>query len=192
MTFPKRPLVIGAGAAVLLGLAFFLGRTTAPTRIHEVTVSAKADVKSDAKLDAKVESTKAQQSTAGSVATDQGIEWDETTVYRPNGTVRSHTRSVRKADSTKTSSETKSSQESAKAETHAASHSESHTEYVYRDKLIETARPNWSVGAHAGLGTDLTPRYGGEVGRRIVGGLWLTASVDVPTRAATLGIRFDF
>lgn len=70
--------------------------------------------------------------------------------------------------------------------------------FVDREKLVakeaKAAPPGlkWSVGAAAGVDVQGRLRYGGELGRHLVGGLWFTAGVDVPTRAATLGLRLEF
>jgi hypothetical protein len=185
-------VVIGLAFAGVACLAFFLGRTTAPSKLHDVQVSATSDSKSDMKTDSQAERTASQQSTASSVATDQGSEWTEHTTFRPDGSIRSTRKTFKKADSRTETAEKKASQEVAKATAHAEAHAEAHTEYVYKDRLVEAARPNWSLGAHAGLGLDLKPRYGAELGRRVGGGLWLGVAVDVPTRAGEVVARLEF
>lgn len=164
-------------SAFLGAAGFELGRVSAPApaKTTEVSHSAVAAAKA-----ATVQKT---ETALSSVAVDQGVRWRERIVYRPGGTT-TVIRTVEKRDETKATE--------AKAETASATTIETRTVEVEKLKVVETARPNWSVAARAGLGLDGKPRYQGEAGRRIVGGLWLTLGADVATRAALVGLRMDF
>lgn len=63
---------------------------------------------------------------------------------------------------------------------------------VYRDKLVESAKPQWSAGVFAGAGLDGGRHLGGEVSRRLFGPVWAGVKVDVPAKAAMAGVRIEF
>ncbi len=69
---------------------------------------------------------------------------------------------------------------------------------VYKEKLVESARPAWLFSAKVGLGLDdRRPVYGGEVGRRILGpaflGAWgQAAGASLDGAAAGVGVTVLF
>lgn len=192
MGVSKRTAGLIGAAMAIVALAFFLGRTTAPEKIKTIEVSAKSDIKTDAKADTKQEAATSSKTTAGSFENDKSIEWTDTKVYRPNGKLLKETKTAKKADSVKQASATTEATASTKSEAHVEVRTETKTEYVYREKVVESAKPRWSAGAMGGVALGLKPHYGPAVGFRLIGGLWLDGTVDVPARAALVTARFTF
>jgi hypothetical protein len=158
-------------------LAFVIGRGTQKT----VTVEKVREVERAAEQ--KVEAARAEVATSKQAANTDHIQWRTKTVYLPGGTVEVTKEVVREVEK--------------KTEERAAQVVERKVtveKLVYRDRLqvVAAPAPRWAVGAAVGLGLDGRLRYGGQLERRVAGPLWLTAGVDVPTRAATLGLRLEF
>jgi hypothetical protein len=64
-------------------------------------------------------------------------------------------------------------------------------------KPVELSLPRYSLGVFAGTNTQsrlmsVPPSYGVSAGLRLVGGAWVKAQVDVPNRAATVGLEYQF
>jgi F420-0:gamma-glutamyl ligase len=134
-------------------------------------------------VERKVEVEKRVEVAVAQVETRDVVRWRTRVVTKADGT-RIETHETLKADEKKSATKTEKQAERIVTQ--------ERERLVYRDKLVETSRPGWSLGAQAGLGLDGKPRYGGEVGRRIVGGLWASVAVDVPTRSLWGGVRFEF
>jgi len=105
------------------------------------------------------------------------------TVTRPDGT-REHTVTVERRDDTKAAT--------------ATAAAETRIEYIDRVKLVEREKiterpaPQWSGAITYGRALDGGARYGAELGRRIIGPLWVTLAADVPSRAAMAGLRMEW
>lgn len=175
MTLPKRPLIFaGAGVLLLVGV-FLLGRSSAPTRTQ--TIEKVVQVKQTVEVEKRVEVAAAQTADA------HQVEWRTRTVYKPGGTVVV-TKEVAQRDEKKTATETKVVAERVRTEVQER--------LVYREKVVEAAQPRWAFGASVGAGTDLRMRYQGDVGFRLVSGLWVTLAVAPLERAALVGARVTF
>lgn len=166
-----------AGSAIAIGLlaSFVVGRATAPG--HSIATDRIADVKSDTSVHTVAAETKKAE------ATKEVVRWKTQTVYLPGGTVTVTKTVVKEAETKATASTTTSS-------TAAVVHETVRTEV--HEKIVTPPRPRWAVGANAGYGLDGKLRYGGQLERRIVGGLWVTAGVDVTSKAALIGLRWEF
>lgn len=176
MTMPSRGQALGVLAAVCL--SFVIGRGTQKT----VTVEKVREVEKAAEQ--KVEAARAEIATVKASAASDATHWRTKTVYLPGGTVEVEKEVVREV-------EKKTEERAVQVVTKVVTQEK----VVFRDRLVEQlqpAPPSWAVGAAAGLGLDGRPRYGGQVEWRAGGPLWFTVGVDVPTRAATLGLRLEF
>lgn len=178
-----------AGVVIVAG-AFALGHSMAPEKVRVIYQKRAEDAKLDLRRDTTENQTENWVAWTSADAVDNSIHWRTYTVYYPDGTIGVD-KSVDKADTHRTAaSSTTAATTDAKGSAEAL-HAESHIEYVYQDKLIERARPNWSIGASAGLGLDGRLRCQGEVSRRLFGGVSATLGVDVTARAALLGLRLE-
>lgn len=180
MTFSRRPaIVVGCVGVGLLAGAFFLGRTTAPTKVHETTKT--VEVEKKVEVEKRVEVAAAQQEAK------EVVRWRTRVVTKPDGT-RIETHETVKADEHKASTQTTKSAE--KSVTQVSER------LVYKDRLVEATASRWAFGVSVGAGTDLRMRYQGDVAWRVAGGLSLTGAVQVeqaPFRPAGLiGVRFAF
>ena len=167
--------VYGAFAGLFV-LGALTGRMTVPAkvvsvdRLVEVERAAKAQVAT-----AQAETTKAKKA---------NVRWMTKTEYLPGGTITV----------TKTVIKEVERQERATTATAAAStETREAAKTVVRERIVERdTRPKWSIAGRAGMGLDLKPRYQGEIGRRIWGGLWLTGGADISQRTALVGLRMEF
>jgi hypothetical protein len=158
-------------------VAFVVGRGTQKT----VTVEKIREVEKAAQQ--KVEAAKAEVATAKTAASSDRVQWRTRTIYEPGGTVEVVKEVVREVE--RKTGETK-------VEVQTKVVVQERTVFRDRERVTEAPRPGWSMAARAGLGLDGRPRYGGELGRRLFGGLWITAGADVTSRAALVGLRWDF
>lgn len=174
-SLPSRATVLAFLGAVCL--SFVIGRGTQKT----VTVEKIREVEKTAEK--KVEAARAEVAVAKQAADSDTTKWRTKTVYLPGGTVEVVKEVVREV-------EKKTGEVRVEVQTKVVVQERT----VFRDRLQLTPAPlpRWSVGVHGGMGLDLRPRYGGELGRRLVDGLSFTVGIDVPTRAATLGLRLEF
>ena len=162
-----RPLLLGLA---LGAVCFVLGRTTLPPRIVERTVTKTVEVQAQAT--ASVDSIKPFTRTNTKTRT----------VYLPGDRVEVVREVVRETGAERI--------ESNKTHTVAAQ-----VQAKSIDRSIPVSKPRYSVGVWAGANTQkgltfaLPPAYGIDAGLRVLGPLWLTASGDIPNRAATLGLR---
>lgn len=161
---------IGAGVA-LTALVFLAGRLSAPA--PSKTASAVAEKTTSL---ATSEATK-----SATVVIREVTKWRDRVVTKPDGT-RIETHEAVRDEGRR--------DERREAARETKLKVEERERIVYRETAA--ARPDWSVGAAAGTGLDLKPRYQVGVARRLVGGLWLTVTADVTGRAAYAGLRFDF
>jgi hypothetical protein len=160
-----------------VSLAFVIGRGTQKT----ITVEKIREVEKTAEK--QVQAARAEVAVAKRTADSDSTRWRTKTVYLPGGTVEVTKEVVRevekKVGETRTVVQTKVVTEE---------------KVVYRDRLqVVAARPpNWAAGANAGVDLGGRLHYGGVLERRVAGGLWFTVGADVPSRAATLGLRVEF
>jgi hypothetical protein len=164
---------------VLLGLAFgaacfVFGRCGSTPKVVERIVTQTVTAKATATETKTV--TKPFRKKRTSIAT----------VTKPDGTIETKTDTITEyraesEDSNKTSTVTGEVQ--AKSITRA----------------VNVPPPRYSLGAFAGTGRNfsvggaaLPPSYGVSAGLRLVGGAWVKAQVDIPNRAATLGLEYQF
>jgi len=177
MTFPAGARGIFLAWLGSLCLAFVIGHGTRKTieveKVREVEKAATA----------KVEAAKAEVVAVKKAANDDTTRWRTRTVYLPGGTVEVTKEVVR---------EVEKKQEERAAQVITKTVVQERIVYKDREKLVVAKPPSWALGVGAGLGLDGRARYGGDVGRRLFGSLWLTAGVDVSTRAAQLGLRLEF
>ena len=169
----NRGQILGALGAVCL--AFVIGRGTQKT----ITVEKIREVEKVAER--RVEAARAETAVAKQANDSDKIQWRTRTIYTPGGTVEVVKEVVREVDKGVTVTKVETVEKVVNVE-----------KTVFRDRLQTVVLPKWGIGAHVGMGLDWHARYGGHVDRRLVEGLWLTAGVDVPTRAATLGLRVEF
>lgn len=180
MTLPPVPLK--AKAVAVLGacaLSFVIGHGTRKTieveKIRTITAQAQTEI-----VQAQTKALKAERD-----ALDAKTHWRTKTVYLPGGTVEVTKEVVKEV-------ERHHDEQAAQVVTKTVVQDR----VVYRDvkteKVVAAPLPRWSVGARAGLNLDGRLQYGGEVGRRLIGGLWVTAGADVPNRAALVGLRVEF
>src|SRR4051812_13986897 len=164
-------------AAVLgaLALAFLCGRMTVPRQY--VTVDKLVEVEKAAK--AQVATAVA----AKEAAKKEAIRWRTQTVYLPGGTVTVTKEVIKEV-------ERKASESSATTATVVETHER--TKVEVHTKVVTAPLPNWAIGASAGLDTGMRRHFQGDIGRRIIGPVWLTGTVDVTSRAALVGVRFVF
>ncbi len=163
----KLPAVIGIGAACLVaGLA--IGRWATPPEVREVEKI--VEVEKAGKAEAKeAVATKATEEAKVS------IRWRRAKTL-PDGT------------RTEESGEQEATASTASELTRTA---EVKTEYKDRWREVEKLRivenrPDWLLSARAGVDVgDMRPVYAGEVGRRVLGGLFVTVSGD--SRGAVMG-----
>lgn len=174
MTFHIRALLASLGLLALLA-SFTAGRMSKPGRVVEVVRTVEVEKRVEVKV--------AVRDTASLATQAADVKWRTRTIYRPGGTVIV-TRDVAQVATSSQATETKSQSSQMLAQEHAKA-----TEST---RIVEQARPSWSVGGSVGLGLDLRPRYGAEVGRRVWGGLWMTAGADISGRAAMVGARLEF
>jgi hypothetical protein len=172
---PARAKAVAVFAACLL--SFVIGHGTRKA----VEVEKVREVERVA--EAKVEAARAEVATAKTAADSDKIQWRTKTVYLPGGTVEVTKEVVREV-------EKKTEERAAQVVTRRVTVEK----VVWRDRLqvVAAPAPRWAVGAAAGVDLQGRLRYGGALERRVAGGLWFTAGVDVPTRAATLGLRLEF
>jgi hypothetical protein len=178
---PSRRTILVVGS-VLVGvalLAFFLGRTTAPTKVHE-TVKTVA-IEKRVEVEKKVEVAAAEQEAK------EVVRWRTKVIVKTDGT-RIEVKEVERADEKRDATRTEKSAERTVVQVQE--------KLVYKDLLVEAAAPGFAFGVAVGAGTDLRMRYQGDVAYRLVGGLWLTVAFQVerePFRPAALaGVRFTF
>lgn len=171
----RRKVAVALALAVLLALTFLVGRTTAPTRERVVEVTSVRE---------KVAEAKTTTAASSSLIYGSGYaKQRDHKVTRPDGTVE-ETHEVETGNVNR--------EEKREASSIAETKTAEREKLVYRERVAEAAKPSWAVGVSAGVGLDLRPRYQGEIARRIVGGLWLTVTVDVSGRAALAGLRMEF
>lgn len=175
---PPSEVVVPLAALALFG-AFIMGRTTAPTK----TITIEREKSGQGEVVAKANDTASHQ--AAAATGNQVTVWRTRWLKRPDGT-EERTQEASTATASTTSSE-------ASAVNHAEEVNEK-IRWLERENvsLKESAKPNWSIEARAGLDLSLHPKYEAEIARRIVGGVWLTASVDASAKAALVGVRVDF
>lgn len=167
----------GLGVLAACCISYVIGRGTQKTvaieKIREVEKVAEQ----------KVEAAKNEATTAKSQAEADKVQWRTRTVYLPGGTVEVVKEVVREVE-----------KRSAATATQVVTKVETREKLVFRDRevAISSPRPSWAVGAGVGLGLDGRLRYGGQLEHRLAGPLWFTAGVDVPTRGAQLGLRWEF
>lgn len=157
--------------AVVAGLGYAIGRATAPVRMVSATVE----------VEKRVEVERTQVETVANVTGTTTQKCEAQVIYRPGGEVVV----IHRAEAV----------DKDRATTKAAVAVE-RAEKVERETRVVAVTvpeaPGWAVAASAGAGLDLRPRYQVEASRRLVGGLWLTVTVDVPQRAALAGLRWEF
>lgn len=67
---------------------------------------------------------------------------------------------------------------------------ETRTVTVIQERRVEVrVQPRWLLGAQYGRALNGSQRYGATAGMRVVGPLWATLAVDIPTKAATIGVQ---
>lgn len=173
----RRRALLACALLVALAAAFVSGRATAPTKVRELTRTVEAERKSTTVAHA--------ESTAGNVRVVEGPE--RITIKRVLVPVPGQPPACE---------ETRVEERGAKtteARTETASATKT-VEVVYRDRevlkdrLVETARPGWSLGAHVGLGLDGHREAGADVARRLFGPFAVTLGVST-TRTVMAGIR---
>jgi len=162
-------------AALAAAAGFAAGYLGAPAReVH--TAKRTAERTSAARSEAR------SATTAVSVDTSRVAQTRTRTVRRADGTTE-HTVTISRRNDAKTAA--------------AVAVATARVEYIDRVKLVEHTRTIerravWAAGIAYGRGLDGRARYGTHVDRRIVGPLWATGAVDVPTRAATVGLRLEW
>lgn len=178
MTLPEVPLKGKiAGVLGLCAMSFVIGHGTRKT----IEVEHIREVEKTAEV--KVAQAKAETVVAKQAAAKTETRWRTVTVYQPGGEV-----TVTKYVDREVQAE--HSEQAAKVVERVVTQEK----VVFKDREVVRAAPGprWSVGARAGLNLDGKLQYGGDLGRRLVGGLWITAGADVPNRAALVGLRWEF
>lgn len=174
-----KTVAIGAAAGLLLlALGGVIGRYTAPVRVEERerVVTKTVEVQAKQKEETSVQSATDHQR--------DETNWRYRYVKRPDGRVEVTASSERKSGAEK---ETR--REEARKE----------IQIEYRDvevavekvRIVETEKARWAVTAGAGLSTGLRTTYRGEVGRRMVGPLWVGIWADT-TKTAGVSLRLEW
>lgn len=176
----KRTLALTAAALVLLICGYVGGRYAQPARVVEKEKRVEV---------VKTVESKTRESTV-TVATADNENTRRTVVYR--------TRYIRRPDGTTeatTESESKADRDISRSVASGSTEKTAEIRYVDRwqtkevEKLVESARPRWSVGASAGMGLDGRKHYGGDVAYRLFGPVAATLSADVAARSMMVGLR---
>jgi len=175
---PDVPLKAQALGVLAFGaLCFVIGHGTRKTieveKIREVEKTAEK----------RVEQAKAETVVAKQAAAKVETRWRTVTVYQPGGEVTVTKYVDREV-------EKHHEEQAARVETRVVT--ETKTVVQERERIVAAPLSRWSVAARGGLNLEGRPQYGGELGRRVIGGLWVTAGADVPNRAALVGLRLEW
>ena len=172
MTISKWTAAGGLAIALLVGLLF--GRYAAPSRVMERDHIVTTDREIESTWRAYVGRTKVENNVR--------TRWLTKTVWAKDGSV---TQTRQAAEDRQTKQETTVDAREAKVR-EVVKYQE-----VVHEKIIEAKRPDWLIGARAGLGLDRQPVYGGEIDRRILGPVWIGAWGQYPT-AGGVSVKLMF
>lgn len=173
MTISKPWLAGIVALALLVGLAF--GRFALPAKTIERDHIVTTEHDTELTWHAYVGHTETK--------TEQQTKWVTTTKWLPGGTV---VQTVQAQQDSKTEQVTQVNEQDSKRVETEQKHEEIH------ERLVEAKKPDWILGAGAGLDfKDRTPIYRGEVDRRIVGPVFLGISGQWPA-AAGLEVKLLF
>lgn len=189
MTF--RGCALLASVVVVLLASFTAGRMSKPGRVVEVKTDSDATLTKLAEARTSLATINARLDAATHELEDVRTHSVSQEVIAPGG-IHYITRWKDRDSHKEAGAETHAATQAMAAATATKAAETSHISTHESTRIVEQARPSWSVGGSVGLGLDLKPRYGAEVGRRVWGGLWVTAGADISGRAALVGLRAEF
>lgn len=170
----NRKAKVAIACAALLG-AFALGRFLVPTKVVEKTVVDETVV---AKYEEKLNELKQENLT---LRENQHME--KVVVKYADGTTVEHT----KVDTVKSVDK-----ESVVVTEREKQGSEVVDLHVEKQKVVENTKPDWSLSANVGFDLHgFTQTYGAEVGRRVLGPVWLTVGANTQMQGY-VGVRMEF
>ena len=179
MTLPRWTATGIAVAILLVGYAF--GRFTTPSKVIERDHIVETSRDTELTWHAYVGHTESKSETK--------VAWKTETKWLPGGAVVQTV--VANSDHTESAS-------SNVAENDGKLQERIVEKIVDHERIIESKKPDWLVGAKVGLGLDgWKPIYGGEVSRRIVGPVFVAAwaqagGLSTAGAAAGLGVSLLF
>lgn len=164
MTISKGTAAGGLAIALLVGLLF--GRYATPAKVVEKQVIVETTRDTELTFHAYVGHTESR--------VEEKTNWKTVTEWKPGDVVTQTVYVDRdRTEATRTDTATTDGQIKERVV----------EKLVYKEKLVESKKPDWLIGVGGGLKPDGTRVYKGEVSRRILGPLFLGLSGQYPAAA---------